>query len=437
MPDAVRRATADEAWLAAMLDFEAALATAEARAGLVPEEAARAIGAACRAEHFDLGELGRAARAAGNPVPALVRALTAAVGGEAAQNVHRGATSQDVLDTAAMLVARRTLELIDAELAGAAAASARLADAHRATPMVGRTLLQQAVPITFGVKVAGWLVGVGEARERLASIALPVQLGGAAGTLASLGADGVRVLGLLAEELELAEPVLPWHTTRAPVAQLGAALALAAGALEKVALDVVLMAQTEVGEVAEAPRDGRGGSSTLPQKRNPIGSVVAIGCARGVRGAASVLLGAMAQEHERAAGAWHAEWEALREALQLTAGTAAAMAEVLDGLEVQPERMRENLDAAGGLVLAEAVSTALADKLGRGEAHQRVEAASRRALDTGSPLRDVLLDTPGVSDHLSAREIDRALDPAGYLGSADEFVTRVLNRYRAREDGPA
>src|SRR2546429_3797528 len=284
VPDAIREATSDRAWLQAMLDFEAALAAAEARAGLVPDEAAKAIAAACRADDFAIDDIGRRGRAAGTPVKALVAALTDAVPGDARGHVHRGATSQDVLDTAAMLVARRTLELIDAELAGAAAACVRLADAHRATPMVGRTLLQHAPPITFGLKAAGWLVGVGEARERLAAIALPVELGGAVGTLAALGDSGVRVLGLLAEELELAEPVLPWHTTRAPVAQLGSALALAAGALEKIALHVVLMAQTEVGEVAEPADEGRGASSTLPHKRNPVGSGIAIACPRGVGG---------------------------------------------------------------------------------------------------------------------------------------------------------
>ena len=221
VPDAIREATSDRAWLRAMLDFEAALAAAEARAELVPPEAAEAIAAACRAADLDPEEIGREARPAGIPVRALLRALTDALPEDAARHVHRGATSQDVLDTAAMLVARRTLELVDADLAATAAVCARLAEEHRGTRMVGRTLLQQALPITFGLKAAGWLVGVGEARERLAAIALPVEFGGAAGTLASLGGDGVRVLGLLAEELELAEPVLPWHTTRAPVAQLG------------------------------------------------------------------------------------------------------------------------------------------------------------------------------------------------------------------------
>lgn len=431
VPEAVQEATSDGAWLQGMLDFEAALARAEARAGLIPAEAAEAIGEACRAENFDLAALGREGRGAANPAAPLVRALTEAVPETAAGHVHRGATSQDVMDTAAMLVSRRALAAISEEMEGVARACAGLADEHRATPMAGRTLLQQALPITFGLKAAGWLVAVERARERLAAVPLTVQLGGAAGTLASLGSEGTRVLSLLAEELELAEPVVPWHTARSPVAELGAALALAAGALEKVALDVKLLAQTEVGEVAEPSGGGRGGSSTLPHKRNPVGAALAIGCARRVRGAAGVLLAAMVQEHERAAGAWHSEWEALTEALALTGGAAGAVREALEGLEVHPERMRENLDLTGGLVLAEAVTTAMAKRVGRAEAHGVVQDACGRAVAAGRPLRDELVDDARVREQLSVEEIDRALDPAGYLGSAEAFVERALARHRS------
>lgn len=314
VPERIGKLTSDEAWLQALLDAEAALAAAEAEAGLIPPEAARAIAGACEASGFDAAALGRQGRAAGNPVVPLVAALAERVSGDAAGFVHWGATSQDIMDTGAMLLARRALGGIDAELGGVAAACARLADEHRATPIAGRTLLQQALPSTFGLKAAGWLTSVTEARERLAAIPLAVQLGGAAGTLASLGRDGERVLAVLAAELGLAEPTVPWHTARQRVAELGAALAIAAGTLEKIALDLALLAQTEVGEVAEASGGGRGGSSTLPQKRNPIGSVLAIASARRVRGAAGVLLESIAGEHERAAGAWQAEWEALREA---------------------------------------------------------------------------------------------------------------------------
>jgi 3-carboxy-cis,cis-muconate cycloisomerase len=432
VPPDVQEATGGRAWVQAMLDFEAALAAAQARAGLIPSEAAQAIAAACDVQRFDVAAIGRDGRAAGNPAAALVEALTEAVGGEGARHVHRGATSQDVMDTAAMLVARRALEAIGAELAGVAAACAALAERHRGTPMAARTLLQQALPTTFGLKAAGWLAGVDEARDRLGAVRLEVELGGAAGTLASLGADGPRVLELLAEELGLGEPVLPWHTRRVRIGELGAALALCAGALEKVALDVKLLAQTEVGEVAESAAGGRGGSSTLPHKRNPVGAALAIACAQGVRGPAAVLLGAMAQEHERAAGAWQAEWQELSSALALTGGAAWAVRESLSGLEVRPERMRANLELTGGLLLAEAVSTLLSERLGRAEAKRVVGAACARAAEAGRPLRDELSDDPEID--LSGEEIDRALDPAGYLGSAEAFVERALAAHRQREE---
>jgi 3-carboxy-cis,cis-muconate cycloisomerase len=432
LPDSVRAAVADRAWIAAMLEFEAALAAAEARADVIPGGAVAAIAAACDAERFEPVVLARQARASGNPVVPLVRALTEAVQGDAARFVHWGATSQDVMDTAAMLVARRALGVISEELDGVAVACAGQADEHRNTVMAGRTLLQQALPTTFGLKAAGWLCAVDDARRRLASVPLTVELGGAAGTLASLAPNGIRVLGYLADELGLDEPILPWHTSRARVAELGAALALAAGALEKVAQDVTLLAQTEVAEVAEPADEGRGGSSTLPHKRNPVGSVLAIACARRVRGEASILVGAMAQEHERAAGSWQAEWEALGGALAYTGGAAAAVRDVLEGLEVRPERMRENLDLTGGLVLAEPVSMALRERVGRSEAHHLVEAASRRALEAGRSFREELLDDDAIRSELSQEEIDRALDVDGYASEAAALVERALKRYRER-----
>jgi 3-carboxy-cis,cis-muconate cycloisomerase len=432
VPEAVRAATSDRAWIQAMLDFEAALAAAESRAGLIPAEAAAAIAKACQANGFDAGCLGREGRGNANPAAPLVRALTDAVGGDAGRYVHWGATSQDVIDTAAMLVARRALEPICEELDGVAGAAARLAEMHRDTAMAGRTLLQQALPTTFGLKAAGWLCAAAEARRRLAALPLAVELGGAAGTLASLGAEGLRVLGLMAEELGLDEPVVPWHTARGRVGELGAALALASGALGKVALDVELLAQTEVGEVAEPAGDGRGSSSTLPQKRNPVGSTLALACMRRVHGEASILLGAMAQEHERAAGAWQAEWQALTGALAHTGGAAAAIREVLEGLEVRPERMRENLETGGGLVLAEAVTTAMAERVGRSQAHLLVEAAARRAIETGRSFRDELGEDEEIREHLSSQEIERALDPDRYLGSAGAFVDRALESWREK-----
>jgi 3-carboxy-cis,cis-muconate cycloisomerase len=237
-------------------------------------------------------------------------------------------------------------------------------------------------------------------------------------------------VGLLAKRLELGEPAIPWHTARLRVADLGTSLALAAGVMEKIALDLVLLSQTEVGEVAEPSGDGRGGSSTLPHKRNPVGSVVTIACARRVRGAAGVLLEAMAQEHERAAGAWQSEWAPLGDALALTGGAAFALREALEGLEVRPDRMRENLDASGGLLMAESLVTALAGQVGRRRARELIDAAAVGALDGERPLRDELIADKEVSGALSEAEIDRALDPAGYLGAADTFVDRALSRFR-------
>jgi len=430
VPDEIRESVGGRAWLLAMLDAEAALAVAEARAGLIPPDAAKTIAGYCDADRFDPEEIGREGRAAGNPVAPLVKALTAAVPDEAAHHVHKGATSQDIVDTAAMLVARQALGLILIEIDGVAAACAHLADTNRTTIMAGRTLLQQALPITFGLKAAGWLVAVLEARRRLLTVrasGLAAQLGGAAGTLASLGPAGTRVLREFALELGLAEPVVPWHTARLRIAELGSVLALTSGVLNKLALDVILMAQTEVAEVAE-PSDG--GSSTLPHKRNAVLATTTVACARRVPPLAQTLQAAMAQEHERAAGAWHAEWETLSDALALTGGAAAATREAMEGLRVHPERMRANLDATEGLLLAEHVTTLAAERLGRLEAHELVEAAARRTFERKTSLREELLAEPVLREVLSREEVDAALDPAQYLGSAGEFVDRALDLYR-------
>src|SRR4051794_17143029 len=323
-----------------MLEAERALVAAEARAGLVPEESARAVTQALDADRYDIDALAAEGRKPGNPVEPLVRAIRAQVGDEHGKHVHRGATSQDVLDTAAVLVATRALRIVDTDLANAAGSCARLADEHRATVMAARTLLQQAVPTTFGYKAAGWLVGLVEARGRLAELQLPAQLGGAAGTLSALGDRGADVLALYAEELGLPEPVLPWHTRRAPFVALGGALSEAAVAVAKIARDVVLLAQTEVGEVSE----GEGGaSSSMPHKRNPAQAVLADACARHALADAALLVECAVHEHERAAGAWHAEWDALNGALAAAGGAAAAIARSLGRLQVDADRMRANL----------------------------------------------------------------------------------------------
>ncbi len=436
VPDKFREAVSGRAWLQSMLEAEGALAGAEARACLIPPDAAEVIASCCDAGLFDPEELGRKGRAQGNPVPPLVRALTEAVSEvspEAARHVRKGATSQDIMDTAAMLLTKRALSLILSETDAIAAALAGLAEAHRNTPIVVRTLLQQGLPTTFGLKAAGWLISVLESRHRLLEVreeGLAAQLGGAAGALASLGDSGTEALGEFARELELAEPVVPWHTDRTRISEIGGALSLLSGTLGKISLDIVLMAQTEVGEVAEPTGEERGGSSTLPHKRNPILSVTAAACSRRVQDLSHTLQSAMVQEHERAAGAWHSEWEALSDALALTGGAAAAVREATKGLEVHAEKMLENLDATGGLLLAERAATMVAERLGRFKAHDLVEAASRRTFESGRSLREELLADPALKELLPAEDIDAALDPTGYLGSAGMFIDRALKLYR-------
>ena len=412
VPRELREAVSDRSWLQGMLDAERALARSEAEVGLVAEQAAAQIADACRADLYDSELLAEEGRAVGNPAEPLVRALRAEVGPDAADQVHLGATSQDIVDTAAMLVARRAVELVLAELARA----------HRSTPMAARTLLQQAVPTTFGLKAAGWLTSTLEARRRLASVTderLAAQLGGAAGTLAALGDRALEVVALFAQELELVEPSLPWHTDRQRLAELGAALTSSAGAAAKVGRDIVLLAQTEVGEVTEA---AGGVSSTMPQKRNPVRSTVAVACERLAHAHAGVLLGGLAHEHERAVGGWHAEWEALSGALVFAGGAAAAAADAVEGVEVDAARMRRNLDASQGLVVAERVSYALTPRLGRADAHELVAEAAR-----APSFRDALLADERTG--LTADELDLLLDPATYLGAAEELVDRALAEY--------
>jgi len=442
----------DTAWLQAMLDTEAGLARALERAGLAPAGAGEAVTIAARADNFDPNELGGLAALTGNPVPGLARALARQVPQTAVGAVHRGATSQDIVDTAAMLLAKRSIDVMQADLARAADAAAGLAVAHRASIMIGRTLLQQAVPVTFGLVAAGWLTSVDEARAGLDSVGprLAVQFGGAAGTLASLGEAGQRVAALLAEELGLAVPVLPWHTDRLRIVDLGAALARVAAALGKIARDVTLLAQSEVGEVSEgsgppaknsdqqapAASPRRGGSSAMPHKHNPVASIAILGCTRQVPGLLATLAMATEQELQRAAGAWHAEWEPLTALLRLTGSASSWAAELLPGLVVDTSRMAANLAATKGLPLAEHVSSLLAGVLGGAQAHDLVAEAGARAVSAGLPLRDVLLAVPKLEERLSAvgitaEQIDSALEPSGYLGAADAFVTAALDAHEA------
>ncbi len=428
---------ADDAYIGAMLAAEVALAAAEAEVGIAPADVAAAIAAAAAdASAFDPAALGRDAVGAGNPVVPLVRALTArvreAAGDEAAGWVHYGATSQDVLDTATALVLRDALGAIEQDLRSAADVAAGLADEHRGTLMAGRTLLQQALPTTFGLKAAGWLWALHDAANAVddAAATLPAQLGGAAGTLASLGADGLAVVDAYARLLGLADPALSWHTNRLPLIEAVLPVAVAAGVAGKVALDITLLAQTEVGEVAEVA-SGRGGSSTLPHKRNPVAAIAARAAAAQTPGLAATLLTAMPQEHERAAGAWHAEWRPLRELL-ITGGAAVSwLAGSLRTLVVDGDAMRANLDRTGGLLLAERMSTALQPTLGRLKAHDLVEEASKIAMADGRPLVDVLLDMPPVTEALGVNGVRKLFDPSDYLGSADAMIDRALARHRS------
>jgi 3-carboxy-cis,cis-muconate cycloisomerase len=410
-----------------MLDAEHALAKAGAAVGLVPAAAAARIGEACRADRFDAARIADDGRAVGNPAEPLVRELRTAVGTDAAEYVHLGATSQDIVDTAAMLVSRHAATLVLAELDRLAEGCAELARTYRSTPMAARTLLQQAVPTTFGLKAAGWLLAVLEARRGLAAVRnerLAAQLGGAAGTLAALGEDALEIVRLYAQELGLAEPLLPWHANRQRLAELGAALTAAAGAAAKVGRDIVLLAQSEVAEVAEALG---GGSSTMPQKRNPVRSTLAVACERLAHAHAGVLLGGLAHEHERAVGGWHVEWEAVSGALAFAGAAAAAGADAVAGLEVDAARMRANLEAGGGLVVAERVSFALTPRLGRRQAHEVVAEAAEAA-----SFREALLADRRTG--LSTDELDALLDPTGYLGAAEALVDRALGEYeRTRE----
>jgi 3-carboxy-cis,cis-muconate cycloisomerase len=441
----------DAAWLRSMLAAEAALARALERAGLAPEGAGAAVTRAARAEEFgpeDLAELRRAAVLTGNPVPGLARVLNRRVKDTAAKAaVHQGATSQDIMDTAAMLLARDALGAAEADLTAAADAVARLAEVHRGTLMIGRTLLQQAVPTTFGMVAAGWLAGLDSAVEWLAFVRgtrLAVQFGGAAGTLASLGESGARVKALLAEELGLADPPLPWHTERLRIIDVATASARACAALSKIARDVTLLAQTEVGEVAEGPGgdDGgtgaprRGGSSAMPNKNNPVAAVAILGCARQAPGLLATLVSSAEQEHQRAAGAWHAEWQPYSHLLQLTVSAAAWARDLLTNLKVDKARMAANLTEAGGLPLAERVTALLRGPLGGPVAHDLVAVAAARSASSGIPLRDVLLATPEIEDKLTQAgitpaQVERALDPAGYLGASEAFIAGALAAHAA------
>ena len=436
----------DRARLQRMLDVEAALAEAEAATGIVPRACVAPIRSAASAELYDQAAIAAEAARAGNIALPLVRSLTsrvAAADERAARYVHWGATSQDVLDTGLVLQLRDAVPLVLAHLERAASAAANHARVHAETPMAGRTWLQQATPVTFGLKAAGWLDALGRGHDRLAAAldeAIVLQFGGASGTLASLGSRGPAVAAALAAALGLRVPDTPWHAHRDRLAHLAAALGVAAGTAGKIARDLSLLAQTEVGEAFERPADGRGGSSTIPQKSNPVSASVALAAAVRAPGLVSTLLVAMVQEHERGLGGWQAEWETLPELVLVTAGASRAIADALEGLVIDPGRMRANLEAAGGATLAESVAMALAEPLGKHEAHLVVEAACRRAVAEHRSLVEILAEDPAVTVHLDREEIEKRLSPEHYLGASGEFIKRVLarhaRRHAARADRP-
>ncbi|MET0388310.1 MAG: 3-carboxy-cis,cis-muconate cycloisomerase [Polyangiales bacterium] len=432
----------DRALLQALLDVEAGLARALAGAGLTSTAAAQAVTQAAQAERFSLAELAAGSAAAGSPIPALVKALQREVAADHESAIHTGATSQDIVDSALMLLLQRALPHLADDLAACAEAAARLADRHRDSLMPGRTLLQQATPITFGLKAAGWLTALDQVERALTGLLsqrLPVQLGGAAGTLASLEQHGLEVAQLLAAELGLRAPALPWHTLRLPVLTLASELGQIAAVSGKIARDVGLLAQSEVAEVREPAGAGRGASSTMPHKQNPVGSVAALSCSRRVPGLLATLFAAAEQEHERAAGAWHAEWEPLIELARLTGSAVSWLRDVLEGLQVDTARMRANLDAARGLPLAERLSGALTPALGKRAAQALVADASARAIHTQRTLADVLREEPELTRVLEGAGLDHTrisslLDPTGYLGSTQALIDRALALHHTPRD---
>jgi len=435
--DAVEALVGDAARLQGMLDFEAALARAEAKAGVITAAAAAAIAASCRAELLDAAQIARAAAGAGNVAIPLVRELTAIVekrDAEAARFVHWGATSQDAIDTGFVLQLRAVFGHVDAELERLGDALAALAEKHRGTPTVARTWMQQALPTTFGLKAAGWLDATDRQRDRLEAlraVALVLQFGGAAGTLAALGTKGMEVARALGEELDLAVPAVPWHAHRDRMVEVAAWFGSLAGTLGKIARDVALLMQTEVAEAFEPAGEARGGSSTMPHKRNPVSSAAALAAATRVPGLVGTMLSAMVQENERGLGGWQAEWETLPEIIGLTAGALHHLTNAIAGLEVDAAKMAENIELTHGLIFSEAAQMALGPALGRLAAHDLVQAATTRAKTEQRHLRDVLADDPAVTRHVSKADLTRLFDPAQYLGSAQQMIDAVLGAHAA------
>ena len=435
--EAVDRIFSDQAYIQSLLEFEAALALAEAKAGVIPAADATIIAAACHAEQFNIEELASQASLSGNVAIPLVKKLTELVAKQskdAARFVHWGATSQDAMDTGVVLQLRRALEVMDQDLARMTSTLATLADNHRATPIAARTWMQQALPTTFGFIVAGWLDAILRHRSRLSDLRprnLTLQFGGAIGTLAALSGRGPAVAKALSEELRLPLPPIPWHTHRDRLVEIASALGLCVGTFGKIARDVSLHAQTEVAELAEPAGEGRGGSSSMPQKRNPVTCATVLAAAQRVPGLVSTMLSSMVQEQERGLGGWQAEWETLPELVCLSGGALHHLSEMLPGLHVDEQRMRKNLDATHGLIFAEAVAMALGDHMGKMPAHMLVEGACKKARTENRHLKDVLREEPGLQAYLTPADLEGLFDVRNYLGSAEEFVRQVLAEVRS------
>jgi 3-carboxy-cis,cis-muconate cycloisomerase len=427
---AMRAIFEDAALLARYTEVEVALARVQGRLGVIPAQAAKDIAAGCDSSNLDLERLKQETEVVGYPILPLVRQLAAQCG-EAGKYLHWGATTQDIMDTAVVLQGRDALGLVGKDIAELQSILARQAKRYRDTPMPGRTHLQQALPVTFGYKLAIWLAMLDRHAERLQQLkprVLVGQFAGAAGTLASLGKHGMGVQKALCEELKLAQPAATWHAARDGLAESVNFLGLVTGSLGKIAFDVILLASTEVAEVSEPFVHGRGGSSTMPQKRNPISSELILAAAKAVRQHAGLMLDAMVQDYERATGPWHAEWIALPEAFILTGGALHQAKFMLAGLVVDEARMRKNLDMTHGLIVAEAVMMGLAPHLGRNEAHDIVYDACRVVADKGGSLVDALAKVPEVTRHLDRAALDKLTDPANYLGAAQEMVDRVVGK---------
>jgi 3-carboxy-cis,cis-muconate cycloisomerase len=435
---AMRAVCDDAAYLQHMLDFEAALARAEAATGVIPAGAADTITTACQSRAFDLGALAEAATRSGNLAIPLVKALTAHVAktdADAARYVHWGATSQDVIDTATVLSLRAAIDALLPDVDRAIAGFAKLAQQHRTTAVVARTWLQHALPMPFGLKLAEYAAALHRSLirlQRLRDEALALQFGGAAGTLAALGDKGWQVSERLAQELKLTLPEAPWHTHRDRIAEAASVFAILAGTCGKIARDVSLMMQTDVAEAFEPSGEGRGGSSTMPHKRNPVAAATALAAATMAPNLAATIFAAQVQEHERSAGPWHAEWPTLPMLQLVTSGALAAIVDIAEGLEVDAARMRVNLDATHGLIMAEAVTIALAEKIGKSEAHHLVEAASKQAVAGKTDLREVLTKDPKVTAHLSADRIAKLFEPMAYQGVSQALIDRLLASLQAK-----